>query len=128
MTIQAVFTPTALSAINIMTFPLQTKLEYAPVYRQTENQGLKGNYSIFLENKTTPETVVIVGLSAIYATMKAAENIVGTLNIRGDSISTVRLLSVKYLEGLGATVTPGTPISISYTYCRLECVFMKEPA
>ena len=127
MTIQAVFTPTALSAINIMTFPLQTKLEYEPVYRQTENQGLKGNYSIFLENKTTPETVTIVGLSAIYTTMKAAENIVGTLNLRGSSITLVRLLSVKFIEGLEPVVTPGTPISISYTYCRLLTTWMKEP-
>jgi hypothetical protein len=129
MTVQAVFTPTVPSApgaISMMTFPLETKLETRKEYRITENQGLVGNYAIFLEEKSVPETVVVVGLVAIYTTLKAAENFQGTLNIRGTSISYVRLMNVKFLGLLEVSATAGTPISTSGTYARIETTWIKE--
>ncbi len=128
MTIQAVFTPSGQSAINIDTFPLETKLETRKEYRITENQQLVGNYGMILGEVSEPETVVVVGLTAIYTTLKAAENIVGTLNIRGTSITTVRLLNAKFVGALGVTASAGTPISTSGTYARIQTTWLKEPA
>lgn len=129
MTVQATFTPLvpgALSAISMMTFPLETKLETRKEYRITENQGLVGNHAIFLEEKSVPETVVVVGLTAIYTTLKAAENYQGTLNIRGNSITNVRLMNVKFVGNLEVTASAGTPISTSGTYARIETTWIKE--
>lgn len=131
MTVQAVFTPlvpSSLTAIQIMTFPLETKLETMKEYRITENQGLVGNHAIYLSEKSVPETVNVVGLAAIYTTLKAAENYQGTLNIRGNSISYVRLMNVKFLGFLEVTTTAGTPISTSGTYARIQTTWIKEPS
>lgn len=129
MTVQAVFTPSVPSspgAISMMTFGLETKLETKKEYRVTENQGLVGNHAIFLAEVSVPETVIVVGLVAIYATLKAAENFQGTLNLRGNSITYVRLMNVKFLGLLEVTATAGTPISTSGTYARIETTWIKE--
>ena len=129
MTVQAVFTPSVPSspgAISMMTFGLETKLETKKEYRITENQGLVGNHAIFLSEISVPETVIVVGLVAIYTTLKAAENFQGTLNLRGTSITYVRLMNVKFLGLLEVTATAGTPISTSGTYARIETTWIKE--
>ena len=129
MTVQAVFTPAVPSspgAISMMTFGLETKLETKKQYRITENQGLVGNHAIFLAEVSVPETVVVVGLVAIYATLKAAENFQGTLNLRGESITYVRLMNVKFLGLLEVSATAGTPITTSGTYVRIETTWIKE--
>ena len=129
MTVQAVFTPSVPSspgAISMMTFGLETKLETKKEYRVTENQGLVGNHAIFLSEISVPETVIVVGLVAIYTTLKAAENFQGTLNLRGTSITYVRLMNVKFLGLLEVTATAGTPISTSGTYARIETTWIKE--
>ena len=129
MTVQAVFTPSVPSspgAISMMTFGLETKLETKKEYRITENQGLVGNHAIFLAEVSVPETVIVVGLVAIYTTLKAAENFQGTLNLRGTSITYVRLMNVKFLGLLEVTATAGTPISTSGTYARIETTWIKE--
>ena len=131
MTVQAIFTPlvpSSLTAIQIMLFPLETKLETMKDYRLTENQGLVGNHAIYLREKSIPETVIVTGLSAIYTTLKAAENYQGTLNIRGNSITYVRLMNVKFVGLLEVTTTSGTPISTSGTYSRIETTWIKEPS
>ena len=130
-TYQAVFTPSVPSspgAINIMIFPDQGQLETVKEYRVTENHGLVGNFAILLEEKSQVVVTRIIGEFAIEATMKAAENFQGTLNLRGTSLTYVRLMSSKRVRLLGVTVTPGTPIATAGTYIELETSWIKEGA
>ncbi len=128
MTIQAVFTPTGQSAINLTTFPLETKMDNEKIYRITENQGLLGNFAIFLEEKSKQVEAVVVGLTAVYAALKAAENIQGSLNVRGVTFNYVRLLNAEYIGILTPSVTPGTPISVSGVSLKVRTVWLREPS
>ena len=128
MTVQAVFTPTAGAAINLTTFPLETKMDNKKVYRMTENQGLLGCFAVFLREESVMVETVVVGLTAIYAALKAAENVQGVLNVRGVSFSYVRLLNCEYVGILTPTATAGTPISVSGVSLKLKTTWLREPS
>lgn len=128
MPTQAVFTPSGGSAINLNTFPLETKFDNKKIYRLTDPQGLLGCFAIFLREEAVPVETVVVGLAAVYDALKAAENMQGSLNVRGTTFSYVKLMNAEYVGLLNPTVTPGTPLSVSGASVMVKTTWIKEPS
>lgn len=129
MALTAKFTPDDASGVrNIMIFDYAGKFHHDFVYRQTENQGLEGNYMMFLSKVSVPETIRIVVTTAIEATILTARNLKGTLVTGNGTFTTVRLLNARTVRGLNqssvsvvSTIT--TPV---FDYAEMTTTWIRE--
>jgi len=124
---QVVFTPTAMAAINIMICPYEGQFEMVPYYRETENQGLSGNYAIKLGSRSEIISINIIAEYAVEETLTAAINVKGTFLLRETTFSNVRLLNVRRIRGLevSTALTSGV-IENTYTYLELRTEWIRE--
>lgn len=125
---QAKFTPTGGDDIDIMIFPYQGKFETVPYYRQTENQGLDGNYAIKLGSKSQIINTNIIVESAFESDILDARGLSGILIVRETSFSEVKLLTATRIRGLNPTTTLNAGIIENvYDYVEIETEWIKEP-
>lgn len=125
---QAKFTPSGESAVSIMIFDFLGTFKTQPYYKKTRNQGLKGNYSMFLGEISKDYTVRMIVEAAVEATLITYENLKGTLNLRGVSISDVRLLNIERVQAVDVasqSIVDGV-LNIAHNYYEVNATWCKE--
>lgn len=127
MAYQTSFTPSGGSAIEIIIFKHEGDFDPEYQYRLTNNPQLVGSNAIFVMAPSQVVDVEITGLFAIEAALKAVQNQIGVLNVRGASHANVRLMNAKRIKGLQPTTTLVTnQITNTYYYTKMMLKLIKE--
>ncbi len=129
MAFTAIFTPDdASGARNILIFDYKAKFQHEFIYRETENQGLVGNYRMYLAQKSVEETINIVVTAAIEPTILTARNLKGTLVTGLGTFTTIRLLNARTLRGLNQSSASvvSTVLTPVFDYYEMSSTWIRE--